>query len=669
MSSGPQTPMTPDGVDHHEDDQLESEDEGQNDTTMQDEGDGGEQRTLQNGKSYVLSDETTDYSIFSNPPDLGEMRKRLHDLEEPIELPVADFEAYFPFVDNIWRKMRSGEQPETSVRTEYYACRLRKSGNQKPHVPRPTPEGKQARKKRARDDKTCSMTMKVVYNPGSAQSCTISRAVEAFQKHTHDLDYIDSTKRNSGIMDTARREAVRGFLPASIYWKMWEEPEKMYAAGGKFMKVSDVRNVQYAWRQDNQNVVLKAHTGFTLTRAPRQHHATPPKPLPPPAQPGVFGRLEPNNTEPPRPDAPLAPTDTLQYPQHARSFLERYMPDPNAVASRGRPHITLTWASSLDSKITLVAGTSTAISGPETKAMTHYLRSQHDAILIGVTTAMVDDPALNCRLAGPNGYGGLPREQQPRPIIIDPHARLIIRPELKVLKNAAEGRGKGPWVVVAPGAMLHPVAVSTLKSHGGEYLMINDYNPQAGGLNWAGLFNVLYREGIRSVMIEGGGAVLSELLKLRYSHIIDSVIMTIAPTFFGKGGVPVSPDPTFDYSGRPIATRLRNVRWQPMGESDVVLCGQMAIDRPGNGILQGIEEFSRATPDGPNQHQKQPQMQAQPPPPPPNLPPNHQTQQQQPPQPAVPHSVAQQVAAPPSQGPSPQPAQEQPTPSQASPAT
>ncbi|KAK7968497.1 hypothetical protein LTR80_004990 [Exophiala xenobiotica] len=667
MSSGPQTPMTPDGVEHHGDDQLESDDEAQVDTTMLDEDEAGEQRTLQNGKPYAVSDEPTNYSVFSNPLDLGQMRQRLHDLEEPIELPIADFEAYYPFVDNVWRKMRTGEQPETSVRTDYYACRLRKTASQKAHVPRPTPEGKQTRKKRVRDDKTCGMTMKVVYSSGPVHSCTISRAVDNFQKHSHDLDYIDSTKRNSGIMDTARREATKGFLPASIYWKMWEEPDKMEAAGGKYMKVSDVRNVQYAWRQENQQAILKAHTGFNQARAPRQRPATPPKMPAPPAQPGVFGRLEPGKPEIARPESGPVNVDTVQYPQHARGFLEAYVPDPKAIASRGRPHITLTWASSLDSKITQVVGASTAISGPETKAMTHYLRSCHDAILIGVTTAMVDNPALNCRLANPTGYGGLPLEYQPRPIIIDPHAKLVIQPEMKVLKAAAEGRGKGPWIVVAPGAMLHPVAVSTLKSHGGEYLMINDYHPQAGGLNWEGLFNVLFREGVKSVMIEGGGIVLSELLKLRYSHMIDSVIMTIAPTFFGKGGVPVSPDPTFDYSGKPIATRLRDVRWQPMGESDVVLCGHMGFDRPANGILPGIEEFSRAAPDASNQQQKGPAPQPQTQPPPQHSPPNHhpsQYQQQQPQQQPSP----QQPPPPPFQAPAPHPGHTTPAPSHASPA-
>lgn len=628
MSSDPETPDALEESNLPGEDQLDSEaeEDGINDTAMQEgddeDEDGGGERTLQNGKPYTVAEEPTDYSVFSNPPNLAEVRQKLFDLIEPVELSLADFEAYFPFVDNVWRKMRSTDaQPESNVKAEYYACRLRRGANQKPHVPRPTPEGKQSRKKRVRDDKTCGMAMKVVYNPGTPETCTISRAVDVFQKHSHDLNYIDSTKRNAGIMDTARREATKGFLPASIFWKMWEEPEKMEAAGGKFMKMSDVRNVQYAWRQENQQMILKAHTGFNQTRASRHRPPTPPRLFQPPMQPGVFGRLEPVRPDA-RPDRPPVPMDTLQYPPHARGFLEAYLPDPKLAAVRDRPHLTLTWASSLDSRISQIPGVPTAISGPETKAMTHYLRSRHDAILIGVSTAIADDPALNCRLANPGGYGGLAWEHQPRPIIIDPHARLHIRPEMKVLKMAAQGRGKAPWVVVAPGAMLHPTAVSTLKSHGGEYLMINDYHPQAGGLNWEGIFNVLFREGVKSVMVEGGGVVLSELLKMQYSHMIDSLILTIAPTFFGKAGVMVSPDPTFDPTGRPIATRLRNVRWQPMGDADVVLCGHLGPPPPlpppslpqppppTNGILAGIEEFSKSAPEPPRQAASQPPQQS-----------------------------------------------------------
>ena len=92
------------------------------------------------------------------------------------------------------------------------------------------------------------MGMRVTYST-APDKVTIRKTIPG-ERHTHDLDYMDSQKRNSGIMHTARKEAQRGFQPASIWWKMQEEQDKLEAAGGKFMKISDVRNVQYAWRQD-----------------------------------------------------------------------------------------------------------------------------------------------------------------------------------------------------------------------------------------------------------------------------------------------------------------------------------------------------------------------------------------------------------------------------------
>jgi 2,5-diamino-6-(ribosylamino)-4(3H)-pyrimidinone 5'-phosphate reductase len=650
-------PETPNGHEHLEDGQAESEGEyeGINDTSMQDQDDddggadadaNGSLSGRQNGRHYtVVEDEPPGYSVFTNPPDLGELRERLFSLDAPVELSNAQWDAYFPFVDNVWRKMRTMEsQPEEhKVTVDYYACRLRRA-NQKSYTPRPTPEGKQPRKKRTREEKTCAMTMKVVFNPGD--TCTVSRATDGVLKHSHDLDYADGSKRNTGIMDTARREAARAYTPASIYWKMWEEPEKMHAAGGKFMKMSDVRNVQYSWRQEHPLVPLKAHRGFTLRQGRREPPVPPPAPTAPISQPplngqppnapppaGVFGRLKPVKPEPPAQPPPQQ--DVLIYPSHAREFLEPYLPDPNPAA-HNRPHVTLTWASSLDGRISQIPGAPTAISGPETKAMTHYLRSRHDAILIGVSTAVADDPGLNCRLADEAGHGvGI--GYQPRPIIVDPHARLRIRPDMRVLKTAAAGRGKAPWVVVAPGAMLHPTAVSTLKQHGGEYLMINDYHPAQGGLNWDGILNVLFREGIKSVMVEGGGIVLSELLKTHRSHLISSVILTMAPAFFGKSGTMVSPDTGFDHTGRPIATRLRNVKWQPMGEADVVMCGHMGVDYhpPPAGMLPGIEEYSRAVP-GPPDQQSGAYYQHQPPPQPYQHPPVPPYPQQNPPPPSQP---------------------------------
>lgn len=579
----------------HQHSEQGSEDEGQDDTIAVASGELGEDEQMENGVVHETAAEPTNYSLFANPPSLGLIRQRLFDIEDPIEMSLTDLDTYFPFVDNVWRKSRSGDaQRDTNSTTDIYWCRLRKPTNAKPYIPKPTPEGKTSRKKRVREDKTCPMALKVTRTDGVARSCTVARAVGREVRHTHDLDYMDGLKRNSGIMDIARREAVRGFLPGSVFWKMLEEPDRMEEAGGKFMKISDVRNVQYAWRQENPTYALKAHTGYNQTRlGSRPKPATPETPN---IQARVVQHVTPQSAPPPQPPSSNGTSrGTLYYPDHAREFLEPYLPNLAEIDKRQRPHVTLTWATSLDARIALMPGVQTAISGPETKAMTHYLRSRHDAILVGVRTALADDPSLNCRLAAPGGDGGIDRDQQPRPIIIDPNARLPILPERKVLQIASEGGAKGPWVVVAPHARLHPSAVQTLKSFGGEYLLINDINPHNGRVNWDGIFNVLYKEGIKSIMVEGGGRVLSDLLHPRWIGCIDSLVLTIAPSFFGRAGVEVSPDPNYDEFGKPIATRLCNVRWQPMGDADVVMCGQMRQEAA-SALLPGIQEFSKGPP-------------------------------------------------------------------------
>jgi 2,5-diamino-6-(ribosylamino)-4(3H)-pyrimidinone 5'-phosphate reductase len=61
-----------------------------------------------------------------------------------------------------------------------------------------------------------------------------------------------------------------------------------------------------------------------------------------------------------------------------------------------RPFITLTFAQSLDGKIAK-RDQQILISGKESMAMTHRLRTLHDGILVGIGTALIDDPQLNGR--------------------------------------------------------------------------------------------------------------------------------------------------------------------------------------------------------------------------------------------------------------------------------
>ena len=560
-------------------------------------------------------------TVFSNPPSLGLVRQRLFEIEDTIELSAQDFARYWPFVDNVWiRNRAAASTKDANTSTEWYQCRLRKAADRAPYTPKPTPEGKIGRKKRVRDTVSCEMSIKVTRIEGGASSYRIVRGVAKDVKHSHDLDYVDASKRNAGIMDTARREGVKGYQPSSTFHRMWAEPDKMREAGGNHLKISDCRNVTMSWRNENPTVVLKVHDGFSSKVStgpkPRNSLSTPAKasnsashstPYPPSSG-GHTKTLAPS----------VLPQDTLQYPAHAREFLEPYLVPYLAniqsnSQNRNTPHVTLTYASSLDGRIALAPGLPIALSGPESKAMTHYLRSRHDAILIGVGTAIADNPSLNCRLEGAGGYGGKTFANQPRPIIVDPRARLVIHPEMNMLKLAKEGKAKAPWIMIGANTQPHATAVRTLKAHSGEYIKVHHgFNPgPSTSLDWGSIFNILHSEGIKSVMVEGGGRVLGDLLRPQYAHLVDSIIVTVAPTYLSKGGLQVSPDSRHDAQGSLLPTRLRDIKWQPMGHEDVILCGRLADEkyypRPpgapaqqppaaatnGSGLLDGIQEFSQ----------------------------------------------------------------------------
>lgn len=275
----------------------------------------------------------------------------------------------------------------------------------------------------------------------------------------------------------------------------------------------------------------------------------------------------------------LSSRDSLEFPESDRGFLEPQLPPQDGSTPRpDMPFTTLTFATSLDSSLALSPGTRTVLSGPQSKAMTHYLRSRHDGILIGVGTALADDPGLNCRISGVGGYGKDGLEGQPRPIVIDPSARWDFSDEIKLFQLCRQGRGRAPWIVTTlPEPPIKKREL--LEKYGGKYLQLNMVTLEDGQhrIDWCDLLKTLHTNDLKSVMIEGGAQVINSLLEPKFMSLIDRVIVTIAPTWLGQGGVVVSPARRFDGEGNAIsAARLKNVKWYPFGE-DVVLCGQVRI--------------------------------------------------------------------------------------------
>jgi diaminohydroxyphosphoribosylaminopyrimidine deaminase / 5-amino-6-(5-phosphoribosylamino)uracil reductase len=78
----------------------------------------------------------------------------------------------------------------------------------------------------------------------------------------------------------------------------------------------------------------------------------------------------------------------------------RVMADFLARQTKGRPHVTLKLATSLDGCIAMADGSSRWITGAAARAHTHLERARHDAILVGAGTVRADNPALDVRLRG-----------------------------------------------------------------------------------------------------------------------------------------------------------------------------------------------------------------------------------------------------------------------------
>ena len=282
---------------------------------------------------------------------------------------------------------------------------------------------------------------------------------------------------------------------------------------------------------------------------------------------------------PGQPDVLPAPTEPLHVsfdvnllepylPPPRTEFLTEELPGSDASKSTSAklPHVTLTYASSLDSQISLGPGIQTILSGPETKAMTHYLRTRHDAIMVGANTARVDNPSLTSRYAEGEEVVGL--ERQPRPFILDQHMQWEPSEILKVFHLAKEGTGRAPWWITqrpsSDADARYEEKFKVVRDYGGEVLLTN------GKKDWGELLTMMAEHGIRSVMIEGGAAVINNLLEAKNQQYVSSVVVTIAPTYLGKGGVAVSPSRT----GPGNEARLKDVRWVPMGQ-DVVMAGRL----------------------------------------------------------------------------------------------
>ncbi|TID21120.1 hypothetical protein CANINC_003513 [Pichia inconspicua] len=233
-------------------------------------------------------------------------------------------------------------------------------------------------------------------------------------------------------------------------------------------------------------------------------------------------------------------------------FLTPYLP-PSPSPDNHNRWVTLTYAQSLDGRIAAARGTRTTLSHPQTKTMTHYIRSKHSAILVGVDTVLADDPSLNCR------YGDDPSTTAIRPVIIDPHYRLKDHiPKLKVVINYKSGISLKPLIIVSS-------LITDTSNDDVDLLKVQPDPISNYYLPWDNIFNALSNISLNTIMVEGGATIINRLLTS--PHLVNSIIITIAPLYLGDNAVPVSPT---------SKVTLGNISWWS-GIQDSVLAANPTI--------------------------------------------------------------------------------------------
>jgi diaminohydroxyphosphoribosylaminopyrimidine deaminase / 5-amino-6-(5-phosphoribosylamino)uracil reductase len=180
----------------------------------------------------------------------------------------------------------------------------------------------------------------------------------------------------------------------------------------------------------------------------------------------------------------------------------------------GLPFVTAKFAASLDGRVATAGGESQWITSEASRGAAHRLRSDHDAILVGVNTILSDDPALTTRIEG---------GRSPLRVVADSTLRIPI--EAQVLT----GQGSA---LIATTIDADPERVDRLRMSG---IPVEVIAGGPGGVDLRALMALLGSRNVISVLIEGGPSVLGSAFD---AGLVDKVVAMLAPRIIGGTGSP-----------------------------------------------------------------------------------------------------------------------------------
>jgi diaminohydroxyphosphoribosylaminopyrimidine deaminase/5-amino-6-(5-phosphoribosylamino)uracil reductase len=227
----------------------------------------------------------------------------------------------------------------------------------------------------------------------------------------------------------------------------------------------------------------------------------------------------------------------------------------------GRPFFHLKSAITLNGRVTRGEGGARWITGDLARRAVHRLRRRHPATLIGIGTALADDPLLTARDWPPEG--GPPDDPSSvpwpriRPLRVILDSRLRLPPDSRLAKSAAESP-----VLVLCGMDAPPERVAALLARGVE---VERVPAGAGGLDLAAVADLLAARGATGALVEPGPTLARALVAAGFA---DRWTLFLSPDWeAGPGALPLWPE-----DGPAAPVRLRDPVWETHGP-DVSVSG------------------------------------------------------------------------------------------------
>jgi 3,4-dihydroxy 2-butanone 4-phosphate synthase/GTP cyclohydrolase II len=183
----------------------------------------------------------------------------------------------------------------------------------------------------------------------------------------------------------------------------------------------------------------------------------------------------------------------------------------HAAAPAWRPYVVLKYAQTVDGRIATRRGDAKWISSEAERRISHGLRAACDAVLVGVGTAIVDDPQLTVRMVPGSS---------PLRVVLDSTLRLP--PTARLLDNQA-----GTIVITTEHSSEERRSALRARAVG---VNVVDAGPR--GVDLASALRALRELGVASLLVEGGGRVITSFFA---EKLVDRLVLGIAPTIMGTG--------------------------------------------------------------------------------------------------------------------------------------